>query len=292
MHKPALFLFFAFGVLSSFCVNCGGSESKQAIQATLSSGDLSVVLTSLKSLAGTSFQTTTTEHFTIVHEAGADDIAGTGRALESAYQHFYDVFAKAGFELSRSEDRLVWICFPQQSGFNKYALRAEGMDLSWLDGYYSTLTNRVAVVQPNLRMAEREPVNPPRMGDMRITLAANKQQSEKVLPMAPAGQQLDMTRLTHELAHQLAFNSGIQKRGVMYPVWVSEGLATNFESDGLAERQRSVLQLGAQQLPGDDLCRRGDDSAAAARSCRPACPPMLMSAVSIMHRPGLSSGSS
>ena len=106
----------------------------------------------------------------------------------------------------------MWICFPQQSGFNKYALRAEGMDLSWLDGYYSTLTNRVAVVQPNLRMAEREPVNPPRMGDMRITLAANKQ-SEKVLPMAPAGPRLDMTRLTHELAHQLAFNSGLQKAG-------------------------------------------------------------------------------
>ena len=69
---------------------------------------------------------------------------------------------------------------------------------------------------------------------MRITLAANKQ-SEKVLPMAPAGQRLDMTRLTHELAHQLAFNSGIQKRGVMYPVWVSEGLATNFESSSLAD---------------------------------------------------------
>jgi hypothetical protein len=198
------------------------------------SGDLSAVLPSLKSLAGVSFQATTTEHFAIVHEAGAEEIVGTGRALEAAYRHFYNVFSRAGFELSRSEDRLTWICFPQQSGFNKYALRAEGMDLSWLDGYYSTLTNRVAVVQPNLRMAEREPVNPPRIGDMRITLAANKQ-SENVLPMAPAGPRLDITRLTHELAHQLAFNSGLQKRGVMYPVWVSEGLATNFESDDWSE---------------------------------------------------------
>ncbi len=233
MRKPTLFILFAVGVLSSFCFNCGGSESKQAVQATLLSGDLSTVQTSLRFLAGVAFQTTATEHFAIIHEAGAGDIAGTGKALESAYQHFYSVFSQAGFNLSRSDGRLVWICFPQQSGFNKYALRAEGMDLSWLDGYYSTLTNRVAVVQPNLRMAEREPVNPPRMGDMRITLAANKQ-SEKVLPMAPAEPRLDITRLTHELAHQLAFNSGLQKRGVMYPVWVSEGLATNFESDGLS----------------------------------------------------------
>lgn len=233
MRKPILLSFFAFAVLSSFSFNCGGSESKQAIQATLSSSDLSIVMASLKSVAGTAFQTTATEHFTIVHEVGAEDIAGTGRALESAYQRFYDVFANAGFELSRSGDRLVWICFPQQSGFNKYALRAEGMDLSWLDGYYSTLTNRVAVVQPNLRMADREPVHLPRADDMRITLAANKQQSEKVLPMSPPGQRLDMTRLTHELAHQLAFNSGIQRRGVMYPIWVSEGLATNFESSSV-----------------------------------------------------------
>ena len=150
MRKLALLLFFAFAVLSSFCFNCGGAESKKVIQATLSSGDLSIVLASLKSVAGITFQTTTTEHFTIVHEAGANDIASTGRALESAYQHFCDVFTKAGFELSVAEDRLVWICFPQQSGFNTYALYAERMDLSWLDGYYSTLTNRVAVVQPNL----------------------------------------------------------------------------------------------------------------------------------------------
>ena len=34
----------------------------------------------------------------------------------------------------------------------------------------------------------------------------------------------------HEAAHQLAFNAGLQKRGVMYPVWVSEGLATMFEA--------------------------------------------------------------
>jgi hypothetical protein len=211
------------------------------MQATLSSGDLSVVLASLQSLAGTTFQTTSTEHFTIVHEVGAGDIAGTGRALESAYRHFYDVFLKAGFRPTHSEDPLVWICFPQQSGFNRYALRAEGMDLSWLDGYYSTLTNRVAVVQPNLRMARREPVilPPPRMGDMRITLAANHRQSENVLPMSPSGPTLDLTRLTHELAHQLAFNSGIQKRGVMYPIWVSEGLATNFECDSLTSE--SVL---------------------------------------------------
>lgn len=233
MHKPVLSPFLAFAVLCSFCINRGSAESRNTTRPTLSSHDLSVVLALLDSPAGTTFKTTTTEHFVIVHEPEADGIVATGMALEFSYLHFYDVFAKAGFSLSRSEGRLVWICFPGQDGFNKYALRAEGMDLSWLDGYYSTLTNRVAVVQPNLPVTGQEPVNPPRTDDVRIALSTDKQ-SDKVLPMAPAGLRLDMTRLTHELAHQLAFNSGIQKRGVMYPVWVSEGLATNFESDALA----------------------------------------------------------
>ncbi len=34
----------------------------------------------------------------------------------------------------------------------------------------------------------------------------------------------------HEAAHQLSFNTGLQKRNVMYPLWVSEGLATSFET--------------------------------------------------------------
>jgi hypothetical protein len=37
--------------------------------------------------------------------------------------------------------------------------------------------------------------------------------------------------ITHELAHQLAFNSGLQRRDATYPFWLTEGLATNFEAD-------------------------------------------------------------
>jgi hypothetical protein len=229
MRKQLLFIFLIVGALGSFSSNCGGSESRQAAKATPSSREFSADLALLRSLAGSSFEATSTEHFTIIHEVGADGIADTGRALEAARLHFYDVFAKAGFELARPQERFVWICFPQQGGFNRYAEHIEGMDLSWLDGYYSTRTNRVAVVQPSPRMVALEQKIASRAGNRRIVLAAGKQQDEGVLAIS-SEQHLDITRLTHELAHQLAFNSGLQTRGVMYPVWVSEGLATNFES--------------------------------------------------------------
>ena len=157
-----------------------------------------------------------------------------GRTLEYAYQHFYEVFAQAGFDLSRPPDRLVWICFPQKSSFSKYALRVEGMDLSWLDGYYSTLTNRVAIVQPDPKIRQREEVTPPSASEVHVRgpPVPRGRRTKDVLPMSAGGPRFDVTRLTHEVAHQLSFNSGIQKRGVMYPLWVSEGLATNFEFDG------------------------------------------------------------
>jgi hypothetical protein len=184
-------------------------------------------------LLDASFETTATEHFVLFHEPGAGYVAEACRTLEYAYGHFYEVFSQAGFDLSRSNGRLVWICFPQKSDFSKYALRAEGMDLSWLDGYYSTLTNRVAIVQQTDRKVRRpEETTGPSASDVQVAVAANRSPHDGVLPMSAEGQRFDVTRLTHEVAHQLSFNSGIQKRGVMYPLWVSEGLATNFEFDG------------------------------------------------------------
>ncbi len=220
---------------------CRCAERRQPVQSGSPLCSDTVDLATLKTSLGTSFQITTTKHFVLLHEAGADYIEEMDRTLESAYRRFYLAFCRAGFDLSRSQDRLVWICFPHQGSFNQYALQAEGMDLSWLEGYYSTRTNRVAVVQTNQTMLERKKIHPQRNG-MRVTLVANEEQGAEVgtqmqnnalggpvVPMPAEDLWLDVLRLTHEVAHQLAFNSGLQKRGVMYPLWVSEGLATNFE---------------------------------------------------------------
>jgi hypothetical protein len=186
-------------------------------------------------LPGASFETTATEHFVLFHEPGAGYVTGACRTLEYAYGYFYEVFSQAGFALFCPQDRLVWICFPQKSTFSEYALQVEGMDLSWLDGYYSTLTNRVAIVQTDQKDRLRQEAAPePPASDVPVVVAANRSPREEVLPMSAVGQRFDVTRLTHEVAHQLSFNCGIQKRGVAYPLWVSEGLATNFEFGAFA----------------------------------------------------------
>src|SRR5207253_403978 len=56
---------------------------------------------------------------------------------------------------------------------------------------------------------------------------------------------LNDVKTVHEAAHQLAFNMGIQKRLVDYPLWLSEGLACSFEmQDRNARRGPSVVNYG------------------------------------------------
>ncbi len=233
MRQSFEFLFIAALVWGGPCAKLGFSRPEQPVPAVTALQCDSTDLTTLKTLLGLP-EATTTDHFVLLHEPGAGYPAKVGKALEYAYQQFYDTFARAGFELPRSQGRLVWICFPRQSDFNTYTLQVERMDLSWLDSYYSTLTNRVAIVQADQKVPEQEE-SPWLEDETRAARAADKQPGHGVLPMAAGKPWFDITRLTHELAHQLSFNSGLQKRGVMYPVWVSEGLTTNFEFEWPAQ---------------------------------------------------------
>ena len=235
MYRSAVSWCLAAVVLCSLCSACRCFEHKQPGQTPPPANVDLATLATARSFLSESTRIDTTEHFVILHETGTNYVPGTGRTLEQAHARFYGAFSKAGFELTRSADRLVWICFSQQSKFNAYAVQVEGTDLSWLDGYYSTLTNRVAVVEPSPRVSgyDRAAVERSEPGGGRNS-GTGRQGHEEVLPMSTDESQVDIARLTHELAHQLAFNSGLQRRGVMYPFWVSEGLATNFEFEGLS----------------------------------------------------------
>lgn len=71
-----------------------------------------------------------------------------------------------------------------------------------------------------------------------ITVKLSPQEKQKIInevqaewqQIMAAANEINVAITQHEGAHQLAFNTGIQKRGVAYPFWVSEGLACVFES--------------------------------------------------------------
>lgn len=189
------------------------------------------------------FSALVTEHFVLLHCGNTAWASSTGALLERTYKRFYSTFKKTGFLLKQPASRMTWICFGNTDDYYGYAWETERRDVSSLEGYYSAQTNRVALYDT----APPLPGSMPSPGTV-ITASAD---NEPALGAAP--QLLDAARTMHEAAHQLAFNSGLQRRGVMYPFWLSEGLATAFENDPadpssaseIAARRRRLLDARA-----------------------------------------------
>ncbi|MDD5458056.1 MAG: DUF1570 domain-containing protein [Phycisphaerae bacterium] len=180
---------------------------------------------------GQKFSFIETDHFFIVFDSDENWAKQTGTILEDLHNGFYNTFEKAGYSLTPLSGRLMWVCFTDYKDFDNYASDADWMDNSWLDAYYSSRTNRVAMVLPqNLKNRNS------RLVAMNFDTKLHPSVTDSPKSGSP-----DLTRTVHEAAHQLAFNSGLQKRGVMYPFWVSEGLATNFEYTSIEGENENPL---------------------------------------------------
>lgn len=165
--------------------------------------------------------------FLIMSDALARVVSNTANVLCAAETRFFVVMKRGGFDVHRVHRPLICLLFEDKRPFVRYAQAADGQNMSWSGGYYSSRTNRIALYEhawmPQLgssghaRKSNADDVRGPIRAD------DHNQWSES-----------GVARTIHEATHLLAFNSGLQKRGVMYPFWVSEGVATSFETENIA----------------------------------------------------------
>lgn len=170
------------------------------------------------------WQTHATEHFTILYAGEWCTAAYQGELLEEAHRRFHQAFDRAPFVLQVPREPLVALYFEDKADYLRYARHADRVDMSWTVAYYSAKTNRVAF----FRYGQQATV-PSGSGDSETTSALHQPAAADPGTVRPLDVQLSLASATHEAAHQLAFNTGLQQRGVIYPLWASEGLATSFE---------------------------------------------------------------
>lgn len=239
VQKPGWLIGAAFSLLTAGC--------SRGLVGVTPEGDAARCV-SLASEMGVRLQMHPTNHFLLMSTANSESDRATGRFLDQVAERFYGSFGQAGFSLSPPGYKLVCVCLDSYGELDAYGRKADGAEASWMDGYYSYRTNRVAVVRVGgtRRPQGATPLLPPGDGAAYAYSCGE----------AALRDGLNLTTATHEVAHQLAFNSGLQNPDATYPFWLTEGLAANFEADssgayGLAQQtSRYGRRLGDVKARG------------------------------------------
>jgi len=208
----------------------------------------------LKKTFGKGFKLHVSPHFLVVYDTDPSWALNRAVLLEKTHDIFYDAFRRADLKPLPLTERLVCVLFDTHDEFARYAQKVDRMNMAWSSGYYSTRTNRIAFFHDRNNPAHQKVVrhlnqlekkiddlrekirqnnrNPALVGEFRRELdgAMRQHQWYRNRLRGVAGM-ANTAKTTHEAVHQLAFNSDLQRRGVMYPFWLAEGLATNFETD-------------------------------------------------------------
>ena len=216
----------------------------------------SVAVEELRGQLGNEFIRHDTAHFVILSDCDRSWTAARGQVLERTRTQFYRVSAKMGTSVVPHRHKLVCILFHDQDKYRAFSRARDGVRADWVAGYYSTLSNRIAFYneasgagyaaanaelddhRSRVRRLRDESAAFARGGDADAAARAKASADELERRIKSAERSLraqaaaDSTRKTvHECIHLLAYNTGLQRPGAVYPLWVSEGLATSFETD-------------------------------------------------------------
>jgi hypothetical protein len=223
-------------------------------------------------LLGESFVRFETSHFVILSDCSADWTRTRGELLEATRQAFFRVADKMGVPAAPHQIKLVCVLFNDHQRFREFARANDGLGAGWVAGYYATRSNRVvfyndatspmtAAAREQLKTYEEQLRDTQARADradrdreaalaQRLHASAediNRQITQQRQQLGRHTTACSTAKTIHEAVHLLAFNTGVQLRDRDYPFWLSEGLATGFETDN------ATNAFGPDRSPGTDL---------------------------------------
>ena len=139
--------------------------------------------------------------FVVVHPWGdRTTYLNPFETLQERFQHFFE---SNGIELETPIVPMIAVVLRSRNDFDRYLINEVEIHDSRIGGYYSRITNRTTTYDPAGKLRHK---------------------NDKWL--------YDANPVIHEATHQSAFNMGIHNRFAPPPKWLSEGLATLFETKG------------------------------------------------------------
>jgi hypothetical protein len=166
------------------------------------------------------FDTYSTAHYLICYDTSKAYAQWCGSLFERLHKAFVNFWSRKGFKLHEPEFPLVAILFADRKVYLEFTKSELGPAGKSIVAYYSLATNRMTLY--DLTGIETSGTPVPRN---------TAQQINQIL--SQPGAQQTVATIIHEATHQIAFNCGMNQRLSDCPYWVSEGIATYFETPDL-----------------------------------------------------------
>ncbi len=171
-----------------------------------------------------------TKQFIVISDAAPGWSRQQAHLLDRTHHQFNRFTKRLGIRPRPLRHKLVCVLFQEHRDYRRFAEANDGVTAQWISGYYSPKHDRIVFynIETNPDFAEALRVSETAQ---RMTRAGEGH--------APAGRsrlrdeykKAATATVVHEAVHQLAFHTRIQSPQIQNPLWLSEGLATSFETD-------------------------------------------------------------
>lgn len=162
-----------------------------------------------------------TRRYVVCFNTSRDYAKWVGGLFERLHDAFTTNWTNAGLEIDSPEHPLIVVVFADRADYEAFATREVGPAADRVVGYYNLASNRVTTFDlTGSDLLARGLRRPPGRAGPEILAS-------------PEAAGLVAT-LVHEATHQVAFNCGMHKRLAPIPLWLSEGMATYFETPDLS----------------------------------------------------------
>lgn len=197
----------------------------------------------------------TTRYITL-SDADPDWVRTQTTHLERAHQQFLRFCRRLGLQPGPLRHKLVCVIFASRLEYRTFARERDGVADPSIAGYYAPAADRIVFYDPcdspgaaeahaalrrlseQVSLLEESARRCERFGPSDESRRFRNELSERRAQLHEARRQFQhrldraaAATVVHEAVHQLAFHTGVQSPYVQYPLWISEGLATAFETE-------------------------------------------------------------
>ncbi|MCH7572545.1 MAG: DUF1570 domain-containing protein [Planctomycetes bacterium] len=196
-----------------------------------------------------------TKRFIVLSDASPSWTRIQTSRLKRTHHQFMRFAKRLGLAPLPLKHKLVCVLFKERSAYLDFARTRDNASASWIAGYYAPGADRVVFynvehsegisearqklndMQKEIKLLRQNISRSQRQGSRRqsANLRENigryqkhfEQETSRIDRFASS---LSAATTVHESIHQLFFHTGIQSPKVEYPLWISEGIATAFET--------------------------------------------------------------